>query len=86
MTATQADITVDGTWEDIAATDTDLASVDVLIQNKGNNPVLVFFGGGSAPTGNQGPYLLPGVATTGNAANIWVKAPSGSGLIAAEVR
>ena len=81
MTATQADIPVSMSWVNLVALDGDLSGVEVLIQNKGQGRVHIVFGG-AEPTGNTGPFLEAGVATTA----IWAKSPAGPGLVAAEVR
>jgi hypothetical protein len=75
-TTSRADIILTPAWQDIAATDTGLASVDIAIQNNsdGPSPIYVVFGGASAPTETGGVLLERKQVITGNAANVWVRA------------
>jgi hypothetical protein len=62
------------TWVDIAAVDTDIASVAVTVQNVGNYLINVYEGGGSAPSAvNDGVALRPLQSMNVNSANVWVR-------------
>jgi hypothetical protein len=73
-TASQADITLTGTWTDAVVTYASAASVDVLVQKKGTGTGQVFFGGSSAPASDaSGIALTQNESVSGNAAHIWVR-------------
>lgn len=65
-------------WVDVADEDSNLASVALTVQNVGERPISVYFGGGTAPSEDQdGQLLAPGVGVNGTAANIWVSGIKG---------
>lgn len=80
-TASLSDYKPTGSWADLVATIAAAASVDVVIQNVGNNEIQVVFGGASAPTGKSGIILWQGDSVQGNAANIWLRAENGFGIV-----
>lgn len=72
--ATLASINVTSTWANVVATHPSAASVNVMIQNRGNDDVEVVWGGASPAAGVDGIDLRPFDSVTGNAAAIWVRA------------
>jgi hypothetical protein len=79
--ATQSSFAANGTWQDIAATLPAAANADVLLQNIGQQPVKVCFGGASAPaTDLAGVTVYRQGTIVGNAANVWVRSPGGTSL------
>ncbi|WP_179505731.1 MULTISPECIES: hypothetical protein [unclassified Sphingomonas] len=79
--ATQSSFAANGTWQDIAATLTAAANADVLLQNIGQQPVKVCFGGATAPVSDLAGVTVYRQGTiVGNAANVWVRSPGGTAL------
>ncbi|WP_157089033.1 hypothetical protein [Novosphingobium capsulatum] len=79
--ATQSSFAANGAWQDIAATLTAAANTDVLLQNTGQQPVKVCFGGATAPASDlAGVTINPRGTIVGNAANVWVRSPGGTNL------
>ncbi len=59
-------------WTDLVVAAPSLASVDTFVQNTGKGPMLIYWGGATAPAANDGVQLKPGESFQGNAAHIWV--------------
>lgn len=79
--ATQSSFAANGTWQDIAATLAAAANADVLLQNIGQQPVKVCFGGATAPASDLAGVTVYRQGTiVGNAANVWVRSPGGTSL------
>lgn len=79
--ATQSSFAANGTWQDIAATLSAAANADVLLQNIGQQPVKVCFGGATAPASDLAGVTIDRQGTiVGNAANVWVRSPGGTTL------
>ena len=77
-TATQADYTVTTSWTNLVATIGAAGSVDVLLQNKGDGDVRVYWGG-AEPTDEDGGVVLETFdSMQGNAAAIWVRTDRGT--------
>lgn len=77
-TATQADVTATSTWQNLVALNGATASVDLVIQNKGDSAVQVVFGGSQPTDEDGGLYLERYDSVQGNAAAIWLRALDGS--------
>ncbi|CAB4120776.1 hypothetical protein UFOVP5_13 [uncultured Caudovirales phage] len=82
MAASNPDLTLSETWQDLTATYAGMISVSSFVQCKGGYPCLIYWGGGSAPAGSAGAVLTSGNTAYGTAAKIWVRAVSGSAVIA----
>ena len=76
-TATQADFSATATWADLVASNGATASVDLVIQNKGDGVVQVVFGGSQPTSQDAGLFLEPLDSVQGNAAAIWLRAAGG---------
>lgn len=82
MAKSYPDYTATEEWKDLATLPAyaEIISQRVTIQNKGLQRALVYFGGGSAPTGaGYGAKLLADAAVTGTSDHFWVR---GDGPIA----
>ena len=77
-TATQADVSATSTWADLVTLNGATASVDLLIQNKGDSMVQVVFGGAQPTDEDGGLYLGRYESVQGNAAAIWLRAMDGN--------
>ena len=77
-TATQADYTATATWTDLVATIGGAASVDLVLQNKGDSIVQIVFGGSQPTDEDGGLYLARYDSVQGNAAAIWLRGMDGS--------
>lgn len=77
-TATQADYTVTTSWTNLVGTIGATASVDVLLQNKGDGMVQVVFGGAQPTDQDAGLYLKQHDSVQGNAAAIWLRTANGT--------
>ena len=79
-TASQPRIIANSAWQDIAAGNTALASVDVLLQNLDHETLQVICG--NSPSGQAPVHLDLHDSITVNAAKIWVR---GNGPFSATV-
>lgn len=79
--ATQADVSATSTWVDLVTLNGSTASVDVLIQNKGDSMVQVVFGGAQPTDEDGGLYLGRYDSVQGNAAAIWLRSLDGSDAV-----
>ena len=75
--ATQADFAATSAWQNLVASNGATASVDVLLQNKGIDPVQVVFGGSAPTSRDAGLFLNRFDSVQGNAAAIWLRAEGG---------
>lgn len=81
-TASQVDFAATGTWQDIVATIAAVANAAVIIQNKGNGVVQVFFSAAAAPSDDeQGIFLGPLDSVQGTAAKVYVRASGGGDAV-----
>lgn len=76
-TATQADFSATATWQNLVASNGATASVNLVLQNKGDGNVQVVFGGSQPTSQDAGLYLEPLDSVQGNAAAIWLRAAGG---------
>ena len=77
-TATQADFSATPTWANLVASNGATASVDLVLQNKGDGNVQVVFGGSQPTDADAGLYLEPLDSVQGNAAAIWLRTATGA--------
>ena len=77
-TATQADFSATATWANLVASNGATASVDLVLQNKGDGNVQVVFGGAQPTDADAGLYLEPMDSVQGNAAAIWLRTATGA--------
>ena len=77
-TATHADFSATPTWANLVASNGATASVDLVLQNKGDGNVQVVFGGSQPTNQDAGLVLEPMDSVQGNAAAIWLRTASGS--------
>lgn len=77
-TATRADFSATPTWANLVASDGATASVDLVLQNKGDGNVQVVFGGSAPTDADAGLYLEPLDSVQGNAAAIWLRTAVGA--------
>ena len=78
MAASNADIAVNASWQDLVATYAGLASTPCYVQNKGPNEVLVMFtASASQPSSDSGILLRRGDVAYGTSAHVWVKGLQG---------
>lgn len=79
MATSYPTLSVEAGWTDIASEQAGIASAaGVTVQNVGQDPVTVFFGGAQAPTGAQDGHVLgrfSGYYDKNGSAHIWVKGP-----------
>jgi hypothetical protein len=81
-TATENDFAVTGSWQNVVATLSGIASVDTLIQNLSTVPVwVVSLASGGPPTSKTGVVLGQYDSMTVNAAQVWVRTPAASASI-----
>lgn len=72
MSLSYPSLAVTTDWTNLVAATPAIANVDVFVQNTGKGPMLIFFGGSSAPAAGDGVQLAPGQSFQGSAAAIWV--------------
>ena len=76
-TATQADFSATSAWANLVASNGATASVNILIQNKGDGVVQVVWGGSQPTSEDAGTMLKPMQSMQGNAAAIWLRTADG---------
>lgn len=84
-TATQPDFTAADTWSNLVDTIGAAASVNVLLQNKGNGVVRVVFGGSQPTSKDAGLILKTFDSVQGNAAAIWLRSSRFPGVVGVTV-
>ncbi|WP_066700106.1 hypothetical protein [Sphingobium amiense] len=81
MAKSYPDFALTGQWQDIAVATgyTAIANERVMLQSKSRDAVLMFIGGASAPSADDGIAVSLGKALSGTSDHFWVK---GSGEVA----
>jgi len=85
MAKSYPDFTATEAWTDLAGLPAyaEIVGQRVMVQNKGLQRVLVYFGGAAAPAGDgYGTKLLADVSVTGTSDHFWVR---GDGVVAIQV-
>lgn len=82
-TSTLADVALTGAWVDLVVTHATLASADAVLQNAGNEPIAIVWGGADpSALSKSGIVLGPREMLSGNAAAVWARSLGTAGKVA----